>query len=983
MAPAQNNNTPRGRGRGRGGRGRGGAPAPTPRALPPPAATLPPPLLPPARRMPAPPIILSSSAALPQAMPAMSRAPTPAIRAPLRAPTPAFHGAPTPVHGLGGHSSASIATAGIGLMLPPSPSHAPPPAMASASAPGEFAQLSAEEIQEAIRLYREAAQAPRPPVSVPSPPATGYYSAGISVHPQQPTANGGPSMQEHCDAIDSQYNLGPIDYQPEQDHGEEPNEISVEGVQGSIDGPTLFDDQEYEYDGDDWDADSASMAANKKRRAPAQPPSATQPARKKAKPQADEAATEQSGSGADVSTNDLFQLLMGVAPKIPKQWVQEKHAQGLMQMVDRFNDPSFFTKPVAHDYANFGHSCSFRPDYLTPLTGAFETYEPRSAQLRALVGLEPLPETSEDSDLNVVWDSEPERERIRALNKGKWKARTQGYRYHGRRLREGNERGLHPYGQGLQKGFLFLDWSSLLAIMDQALDPNRGQAALRPRRDASKYTAGWDAFLAAPEAMHYAALVRKAAEDFFEWATATKERRADVAQRFLQMHESGHWNGYKGREFDIDNLLERVCDFLTGVAHLSEGQDDRSRKMTYSSLNTMRAYCPQAKGDRKIHQEWAAALLKDICTKLFLLRGPNLQHCKFVAVAEDLSTLKRPKCYFGPPEILLLIETALMDAERCMENTLQHIITYLILFYTAARPSSIMVTRYYADFYMKYKGHDFSRTCLSYGPVMRLGSTCKSPYVLGKEGMASIHGLRNENHVLLDLGLMVIALGLRRGAFRDYSDLESLLGGKERVLQWKEELKDSPFLCSSTPRGLGVDHAKPVAYPGFRSFLKKLAEKAGLDPYCFRRGTATTMNRVLGSELTKNLLRHKQQSDVLHQHYAGNAQQVDLTAMALYGEDLVLQGLSVMDAPALMRPIQREDPEDCTKSLTLKEALLFSEDLRVLHMQKALLNEISAAGGDLDDAAPVIVHHHMHVFLYGALTMVLSGNPTTARQELV
>ncbi|KAJ3006556.1 hypothetical protein NUW54_g3894 [Trametes sanguinea] len=44
-------------------------------------------------------------------------------------------------------------------------------------------------------------------------------------------------------------------------------------------------------------------------------------------------------------------------------------------------------------------------------------------------------------------------------------------------------------------------------LIDQALDPDHGQAALHPRCNALTYTASWDTYLAASEAMHYAALI--------------------------------------------------------------------------------------------------------------------------------------------------------------------------------------------------------------------------------------------------------------------------------------------------------------------------------------------------------------------------------------------------------------------------------------------------------------------------------------------
>lgn len=89
--------------------------------------------------------------------------------------------------------------------------------------------------------------------------------------------------------------------------------------------------------------------------------------------------------------------------------------------------------------------------------------------------------------------------------------------------------------------------------------------------------------------------------------------------------------------------------------------------------------------------------------------------------------------------------------------------------------------------------------------------------------------VRQENHILLDLGLTLIAMGLRRKAFKHHSTLDSILNGNDVVLEWDTALLDSPFFCASRPRGMGLDHNRALAYPGFRSFLLTTSEQAGLD----------------------------------------------------------------------------------------------------------------------------------------------------------
>ncbi|KAJ3002751.1 hypothetical protein NUW54_g5676 [Trametes sanguinea] len=191
---------------------------------------------------------------------------------------------------------------------------------------------------------------------------------------------------------------------------------------------------------DRGDADNTLVNISKKRKAHRMS-GAAQPSCEKSKAQhpVDEQVAKPTveQNNFDPSTNDLFELLMDVAPRILKLWTQERihetllrsleHADRLMQMAERFNNLSFFTNAEVHDYANFGHSCIYRPDYLTPISGAFETYmifpSQASAQLHALIGLGPLNENMDCSNPMMVEDSEPEHERIRAVVKGKGRMR--------------------------------------------------------------------------------------------------------------------------------------------------------------------------------------------------------------------------------------------------------------------------------------------------------------------------------------------------------------------------------------------------------------------------------------------------------------------------------------------------------------------------------------------------------------------------------
>lgn len=88
--------------------------------------------------------------------------------------------------------------------------------------------------------------------------------------------------------------------------------------------------------------------------------------------------------------------------------------------------------------------------------------------------------------------------------------------------------------------------------------------------------------------------------------------------------------------------------------------------------------------------------------------------------------------------------------------------------------------------------------------------------------------MRFASHYVIETALLVICLGLRRGAFRDYSDLDTLLAGKDRLLRWHDALLDTPFFHASTPRGTTMECDKAMSYEAFRLRLKATCQDAGL-----------------------------------------------------------------------------------------------------------------------------------------------------------
>ena len=74
-----------------------------------------------------------------------------------------------------------------------------------------------------------------------------------------------------------------------------------------------------------------------------------------------------------------------------------------------------------------------------------------------------------------------------------------------------------------------------------------------------------------------------------------------------------------------------------------------------------------------------------------------------------------------------------------------------------------------------------------------------------------------------------------------------------------------------------------------------------MSAYCFRRGSATALSRVFGSELAKSILHHDQFTDTIHKHYILPGAQSDLVAAITTGKADSLAHVSEFDAPALFR----------------------------------------------------------------------------------
>lgn len=89
-------------------------------------------------------------------------------------------------------------------------------------------------------------------------------------------------------------------------------------------------------------------------------------------------------------------------------------------------------------------------------------------------------------------------------------------------------------------------------------------AALLSQKRGLNYEARWGTVIESAEAQKLAEFARESAEEFIKWAASTKDRRARVLKRFIEMHERApQWSIYQDSEFSFERLLGAFSALLT------------------------------------------------------------------------------------------------------------------------------------------------------------------------------------------------------------------------------------------------------------------------------------------------------------------------------------------------------------------------------------------------------------------------------------
>ncbi|KAI0753193.1 hypothetical protein C8Q80DRAFT_1267617 [Daedaleopsis nitida] len=444
-------------------------------------------------------------------------------------------------------------------------------------------------------------------------------------------------------------------------------------------------------------------------------------------------------------------------------------------------------------------------------------------------------------------------------------------------------------------------------------------AALTPRTSGD-YDHAWEFMLESDDAHQFLDDIHASVDSYCKRAESTQRCCGTILHRFVCMHAFPPHLAYQGREFTEDTLLERACNFLALLLHVSVYREDKTRRMTWASFKAARfdiyglmiRFCDSASNNALRHREWYSHLE---------------QHSYYLAKIHDIPLGTSAKFFLGESELLLMICTQSNNEIRCMDNSLQHWFLWSMMLYCCGHPCSFIVTRNY-------------RICATSVFLVTV-------WIAGYKGRHGMERLRQAarfgpvsyvSHYFIEVPLLVVSLGLRRGAFRDYSTLDALLDGTDSFITWKPEITELPFFVVSAGGGWTTDQQCPMSDYAMRFFINGAFMAAGLGSkgfkvYGFRRGGATAHLRVIGPDMSKALMNHKQSSATLYEHYLYNAAQMNLEVSRLEGKVAHHVGLSREDAAAVFCGVPRQEDLDLVAPLTPEEAMVISHSYRLLRIQ--------------------------------------------------
>ncbi|KDQ51097.1 hypothetical protein JAAARDRAFT_99306, partial [Jaapia argillacea MUCL 33604] len=200
----------------------------------------------------------------------------------------------------------------------------------------------------------------------------------------------------------------------------------------------------------------------------------------------------------------------------------------------------------------------------------------------------------------------------------------------------------------------------------------------------------------------------------------------------------------------------------------------------------------------------------------------------------------------------------------------------------------------------------------------------------------------DQEHLDMDAGCYLVAIGIRWQLFKNYTTIDELLAGSEHHLEWKDKVIHEPMFLSSKPQGMGITN-KPMTDSYHWDFLRKLSIQSGMGGvevgptiYLFRRNMATIAIIALGCERAHQGMGHHGNSKAMEGSYNDGNTQSDWVGAMLNEiirdprhekQSLLIQAIGLLKDVTAAPEISFNDL--CIRALILKLLTQQAFDLRV------------------------------------------------------
>lgn len=330
------------------------------------------------------------------------------------------------------------------------------------------------------------------------------------------------------------------------------------------------------------------------------------------------------------------------------------------------------------------------------------------------------------------------------------------------------------------------------------------------------------------------------------------------------------------------HLLPSGLDPLDS-SFLTKYRDDR---ITYNSASTVRDHLlfwvsrvyRKRGGARPEHQ---------------ILLQETTEALRSAAEEFQLKAASTPKAYIGLAEIRFLMDREMRYAAS-VEVSECHSLAWAIARVTALRPGSLGAPRPDTvldpstdQSFLIWRDVQLKRLADVGSYMLRL----KIRTWKGNPGIANVGRTFNlstptkSSNLIFSIPHRLIVIGLRRGVFEDFTDLDGLLSGTHVFLKIKDDFLDKPVLIRPVGNGYQTNPDLPMYANTLSSYLQRCGRRAGFAEaitfYSIRRRTATNLARVFGNDTAREIMGHVPTSSTLERYYIEFAAMMALVSAAL------------------------------------------------------------------------------------------------------